>query len=324
MSALNWVGNILSDSPPLAGAVLQVFLKSPSNPESQEIHQTILAKSAPALRKRIEHGQYQEESLDTALKTLLKFPEFSLGSEGQSSVGASPEGVLSTLRNAITTILNLMSTLDIDSTMSASVRYSPSLVNQAIRSTSPASTLQALISSLLQFSESHNFVLALDLISTIISTSDSNLRDNLRIRYNTLSQVLKRGDTLTAEAIVRLYRQVETYSTVLTVQEMSLDPFAFAQQMSTIDTANPSLDAVVASTTEQAPMDMDNLPGVTQGDVIPTEDGIDQVLNEAAAMEGLRDSMDGLDGDLSWDALYGDGSNDMNLEDLDALDLDMF
>ena len=303
--------------------MLQVFLKSPSNPESQDIHQTILAKAAPTLRKRIEHGHYQEGSLDTALKTLLKFPEFSIGPESQL-VGASPEGVLSGLRNAITTMLSVISTLDVDNTMTSSARYSPSLVNQAIRFTGPAMTLQTLISILLQFSESHNFVLALDLISTIISTSDSNLRDNLRIRYHTLSQLLRRGDTLTAEAIVRLYRQVEAYSTVLTVQDMSLDPFAFAQQMANIDTANPSLDPVVASTTDQAPMDMDNLPGATQGDVVPTEDGIDQVLNEAAAMDGLKDSMDGLDGDLSWDALYGDGSNDMNLEDLDALDLDMF
>lgn len=312
-----------------------MLIKSPSNTESQEVHQTIVAKSASNLIKKIESGHYQDDKLDAAVKVLLQSPEFSLGSENQFASISSGD-VLSSLQNSITTLLNPIANLDIDTTASPSTRYTPSMIHAAIHTCDPGSTLHTLMSVLLQFSESHNFVFALDMISTIISSSEPSLRDALRLQYSTLSKLLKRGDTLYAEAVVRVYRQVEVYSTILVVPDINLDPFAFSQPLPNMDTADASLDVAVAAAAasgaagttgvatdqnnQQTAMDMD-LPDVNGGE--NPEDSIDQVLNEAAAMDGLKDSMDAMDGDLSWDALYGDGSNDMGLEDLDALDLDM-
>lgn len=185
----------------------------------------------------------------------------------------------------------------------------------ALRCHGPDATLRSLIDVLLQLSNSHNFLFALDLISTIICIAQPKLRDALRICYSMLSTLLRKGDALSAEAVVRLYRQVETYTNILTVQDMNLDQFAFAHQLTNIDTANANLDAVV--TGQGDGMDM-------QQDQGQEADGIDQVLGEAAALGNLDDSMGTNDVDLSFDALYGPQSADMNLEDLNDLDLDMF
>ncbi|KAK5256484.1 mediator complex subunit, partial [Exophiala xenobiotica] len=88
--------------------------------------------------------------------------------------------------------------------------------------------------------------------------------------------------------------------------EMHLNAFTFAQQLSNIDTADPNLDGVPASA---GVMDM-------QGDQ-EQADGIDQVLDEVAAMGNL----DANDADMNFDALYGLQGSDMDLNDLD---LDMF
>jgi len=88
------------------------------------------------------------------------------------------------------------------------------------------------------------------------------------------------------------------------VQDMGLDTI-FAQQLTNIDTVNPNLDAATAV----SGVDMQ----VDQGQ----PDGIDQVLDEVAAMGNL----DPTDADMSFDALYGLQGGDMDLNDLD---LDMF
>jgi hypothetical protein len=175
-----------------------------------------------------------------------------------------------------------------------------------------------------------------------------------------MSRLLAKGANmlLLAEAIVRLHRQVEAYSTLLAVpnhhhhqqqqtqsQQISLDPFSFTQQISTLDdddddgnknnnntntnTANntnnnPNLDASSA-------MDMSGLqhPADPTATANQVQDGIDQVLDEAAAMGGLDNALDaGMnsmnDSDLNFDQLYGLEGDDMGLADLNDLDLDMF
>jgi hypothetical protein len=221
--------------------------------------------------------------------------------------------ILASLQNSITNILTSVTSMDIENQSSS--RYSPALMRLALRCHGPDATLRSLIDVLLQLNNSHNFLFALDLISTIICVAEPKLRDALRIRYSMLSTLLRKGDALSAEAVVRLYRQVETYTSILTVQDMNLDQFAFAHQLTNIDTANANLDAVV--TGQGDGMDL-------QPDQGQEADGIDQVLGEAAALGNLDDSMGTNDVDLSFDALYGPQSTDMNLEDLNDLDLDMF
>jgi hypothetical protein len=180
------------------------------------------------------------------------------------------------------------------------------MVHRAIEVRGADTALRALIGVLIQLSDSHDFLFALDTISTITCAGGNTLRNALRLQYNTLGSLLKKGDTLSAEAVVRLHRQVETYTNLLTVQDMGLDPFSFTQQLSNIDTANPNLDTTTAVS---AGLDVEADHGQA--------DGIDQVLDEVAAMGNL----DSNDADMSFDALYGLQNTDMDLNDLD---LDMF
>lgn len=221
--------------------------------------------------------------------------------------------ILASLQNSITRILTSVPSMDIENQSSS--RYSPALMRLALRCHGPDATVRSLIDVLVQFSASHNFLFALDLISTIICIAEPKLRDALRIRYSMLSTLLRKGDLIPAQAVVLLYRQVETYTSMLTVQDMNLDQFAFAHQLTNIDTANANLDAVVAGQGDGMDLQVD------QGQ---ETDGIDQVLGEVAALGNLDDGMGTNDVDLSFDALYGPQSTDMNLEDLNDLDLDMF
>lgn len=311
MSALNWTGRLLDNNISLAGVVLQVLTKSPSSTESQAIHQTILATAAPSMRKQLEAPQSPDQNIQSALSIFNSCPEFSFVPDGDPLNGVV--NILATLQSSITNLLTSVPSMDLAD--QSSPRYSPLLMRLAIRCHGPDKTLRALIEVLLQLSNSHNFLFALDLISTVICIAEPRLRDALRIRYTMLSSLLRKGDALSAEAVVRLYRQVEAYTINLAVQDMNIDQFAFTHQMSNIHTANADLDAVV--TGQGDGMDLHQDPD-------QEADGIDQVLGEAAALGNLDDGMGANDVDLSFDALYGPQSGDMNLEDLNDLDLDMF
>ncbi|KIX00118.1 uncharacterized protein Z518_10255 [Rhinocladiella mackenziei CBS 650.93] len=302
ISALNWVGKLILEDPVSAKVVLEVLVKPPGGTDSQDIHQTILAMCAPQLRKRIECIQHQDDKFESIIKTLNQCPEFSLSVEAEAHI--RDKGLFSGLQNSIVTMITSASALEIDEQLI--VQNVSSMVHHAIELRGADATLRALIGVLLQLSDSHDFLFALDTVSTIVCVAGHRVRDVLRSQYNNLSPLLKKGETLLAEAIVRLHRQVEAYTNVLTVQDMGLDAFSFAQQLTNIDTANPNLDD---NTAVSGGLDM-------QTEQVQA-DGIDQVLDEVAAMGNL----DSNDADMSFDAFYGLHSTDMDLNDLD---LDMF
>jgi hypothetical protein len=179
----------------------------------------------------------------------------------------------------------------------------------------PDATLRSLIRVLLQLSDSHSLLFALDLISTIISVVEHQLRDTLRIQYNMLSTLLHKAIRFLRKWLSDFTVRWRRIPTFLSVQDMSLDHFAFAHHLANMDTANANLDAV--ATGQGDGMDL-------QADQGQEADGIDQVLGEAAVLGGLDDTMGTNDDDLSFDALYGPQRGDMDLEDLNDLDLDMF
>lgn len=239
--------------------------------------------SASHLRIGINRGQPQDDSFASVLKILDQCPEFSLAPNP-----GSQKDVLGTLQNSIVNLVN-STTAEFDIT---------ALLGRAAELRGPEEALRALVGVLLQLSDSHNFLFALDTVSILVCMSEDGLRDALRLQYNNLGALLKGGDTLTAEAIVRLYRHVEAYMNLLTVQDMGLGGFTFAQ--SNIDTANPNLDGV---------------PEVS-GDGMAVLSQFDP-LDQAEAMGHL----DSNDGDMSFDALYGLQGSELDLNDLD---LDMF
>ncbi|KAI1621251.1 mediator complex, subunit Med5 [Exophiala viscosa] len=299
-SALSWIANILHDEAPAAAVILDVIMKAPGNTDSRDIHRTILAMCGPQLQKIIDSMQPEHDQLHGVQAILKQSPIFSFspdqGVEHSQIASVLQEGIVSMITSAGASVMQEQST-------SSGIH---SMVNCAINSLGLQSALRVLLAVLLQMSDSPDFLFALDTVSTIVCTVDRGLRETLRLLYTNLGTLLKKGDTLSAEAVVRLHRQVEAYANLLTVQEMGLDAFAFAQQLTNIDTADPNLDATTAVS---GAMDL-------QGDQEPA-DGIDQVLDEVAAMGNL----DSNDADMNFDALYGLQNTDMDLNDLD---LDMF
>ena len=227
------------------------------------------------------------------LKVLDSCENFTFQSERKVQ-GHGP-GAISMLQHGLVTLITTTT-----SDGEQAIGDIPALISHAVEVCGAEATLRTLINVLLQLSDSHQFLFALDAITTVVSTSGDDVRNALRLQYNNLGVLLRTGEILPAEAVVRLYRQVEACSDLVTVQEMTLDAFNFAQQLTNIDTADPNLDAVTDMQTNQ-----------------DQTDGIDQVLDEVAALG----NMDSNDADMSFDALYGLQGNDMDLNDLD---LDMF
>jgi len=263
--------------------------------------------SAPHLRTQLQSVNSQSNQLSSLLETLNKCEDFSFSLDENFSPPSA--GLVSALQQAL--ISQLTSATNIGMEGHPASQYSPSFIRYAIKARGPESVLRSLIGVLLQFTGSHEFLLALDMVSTIVCMAGHQLSDALRLQYSRLGVLLKRNETLYAEAVVHLHRQVESYTNVLTApaQDLGLDQFAFAQQLSNIDTANANLEAGVSG---QGNLDM-------QPDQEPADE-IDQVLGQAAAMGSLDQS----DGGMGLDDLYGLHTDNMGLEGLDDLDLDMF
>ena len=301
ISALNWAGLVFQHDTVVVEKILDVLIKGPGTTESREIHHTILAMCAPSLTKRLRATEDKPIGTDSVLDILDDCEDFTLSSE--CDVQKEGPGLVGVLQHGL---VALIASADSSShEQHLGLHDIPAVVKPVVEAHGADAALRALIGTLLQLSGTEQFLFALDAITTTICLADDVLHDALRLKYHNLGALLKTGDTLTAEAVVRLYRQVEAYKNLLTVQDMGLDTI-FAQQLTNIDTVNPNLDAAIA-VSEAADMQVDQ----------SQPDGIDQVLDEVAAMGNL----DSNDADMSFDALYGLQGNDMDLNDLD---LDMF
>ncbi len=301
ISALDWAGEAYQHDGAVVQKILEVLTKAPGMAESRDIHHTILTMCAPRLKMRLRSADAKEGNLDSILQILDDRPDFTLSPERE--VQKEGPGVIGKVQEGFITLVTSPNSLEL-----GQPRGPPDisgLITRLVEVRGTDGALRALISVLLQLSGSHNFLFALDAITTAICMAGEGLHDALRLQYSNLGGLLKTADTLTAEAVVRLYRHVEAYKNLLTVQDMGLDTI-FAQQLTNIDTADPNLDAATAvSGGVDVPEDLDQ------------PDGIDQMLDEAAAMGNL----DSNDADMNFDALYGLQGNDMDLNDLD---LDMF
>ncbi|EXJ78939.1 hypothetical protein A1O3_08439 [Capronia epimyces CBS 606.96] len=300
--ALNCIGSLLRENPTSAGIVLEALVKSPESADSQAIHQTILATCAPQLETNIR--AFQPGNFDSVLKLLEQCPESSFSSAEHQEVQLQDGQLLHGLQSHLVALIASHGVLDVEK--QASSPNVPAMVRRAVEVQGVEAALRALVGVLLQLSDSPDFLFSLDAVATLVTMTGNELRDILRVQYGTLGTLLKKGETLSAEAVVRLHRLVEAYTNLLAVHDMGLDSFSFAQQLTNIDTTNPNLDG---NATASRGIDL-------QTETTQT-DGIDQVLDEVAAMS----NMDSNDADMNFDALYGLQSADMDLNDLD---LDMF
>ncbi|EXJ96503.1 hypothetical protein A1O1_01629 [Capronia coronata CBS 617.96] len=300
--ALNCVGTLLQEDPISAGVVLEVLVKSPGSADSQEIHQTILETCAPQLQNSIR--ACDPDKFGSVLRLLDQCSQSSFSSALDLELRSQKGQLLDELHSHVLTVIASHGDFDFDKhPPKPSV---PAMVRRAVQVHGVEVVLQILIGVLLQLSDSPDFLFSLDVVATLVSMTGDELCDILRLRHSTIGTLLKKGDTLLAEAVVRLYRLVEAYRNLLVVHEINLDTFSFAQQLTNVDTTNPNPDG---SATVSGSMELQPDPTQT--------DGIDQVLDEVAAMG----NMDSNDADMNFDALYGLQGTDMDLNDLD---LDMF
>ena len=304
ISGLSWAAGALEHDHPIIEKVLDVLTKASGTAESREIHHTILAMCAPRLQVQLKVIESKTGSFDAVHKVLDHCEDFALMSEREIQKEGS--GLVNLLQQDLLTLIT--STESLDQEQNLGLLDISALVARVVEVHGADAALRGLTGVLLQLSDGHHFLFALDAVTTAISVAGDVLQDALRLQYHNLGGLLQTGDTLKAEAIVRLYRQVEAYKSLLIVQDMVLDTM-FAQQLADIDNVNPNLDAATAVS---GGMDMQDLQTDSN-----QPDGIDQVLDEVAAMGNL----DSVDADMSFDALYGLQGNDMDLNDLD---LDMF
>jgi hypothetical protein len=282
--------------------VLEVLTQTPATAESREIHRTILEICSPSLKLALNSSGSQH-GVPSAINTILQASQtFNFALERQTNIN----DMVSTEKMQQDLIALLASTSGLGIAGDVGHHDIAALTTRVLEAYGADALVSSLLEVLLQLSEGHQFAFALDAATTLVCITGSAVQDVLRVRYQAIGTLLKTGNTLGAEAVIRLHRHVEAYAGLLAVPDMGMDTFSFNQQLANIDTADPDLDAVAAITTTL------DLP-VEQ----PQADSIDQVLDEAAAMT----SLDNNDADLSFDALYGLEGNDMDLNDLD---LDMF
>ncbi|KIW17898.1 hypothetical protein PV08_05093 [Exophiala spinifera] len=299
--ALNWITRVLQEDTLDTSFILDVLIKVPGSPESRDIHGTILSMSAGSLGEQIKSKQMHDDGKLMAISEQLNhYPEFSFSVK--SRWFNDYDRISTTLQQSIITMITSNEAVTSPDHSTPDIT---TMVHTAVGVLGAQGTLRILLRVLIQLSDSHEFLSAVDTISTIVCVGGRQLKEALKVQHQSLGRILKK-ESILAEAVVRLHRQVEGYTNLLTVQDMNLNEFTFAQHLSNIDTANPNLDGVPTSA---GPMD-------TQVDQ-EQADGIDQVLDEAAALG----SLDSNDADMNFDALYGLQNNDMDLNDLD---LDMF
>lgn len=282
--------------------MLEVLVKSPGSTDSLEIHQTILGICAPQIETSIR--TFHPDKFESVLKLLDRCPESSFTIPMAQDARLQDNELLDRMQSYLVTLITSHS-VD-DSAKQSPNPTVPAMVRRAIEARGVEATLRALIGVLLQLSDSNDFLFSLDAVATVVTVAGSELRDVLRLQYGDLATLLRKGDTLSAEAVVRLWRLVEAFTNILAIHDIPLDSFAFTQQLTNIDTTNPNLDGGATAS-----------GGMDSHDEATQADGIDQVLDEVAAMG----NMDPNDADMNFDALYGLQSTDMDLNDLD---LDMF
>lgn len=290
MSALSWITNIVHQSADIVPTILQVLTKQPGSVESREIHSTILAMSASKIQASF--GTQSLKSLDLDLKAFDSIDSFSF--DDQEEIDRTTFVGLSIFQQMVINQVTSLPNIGLSGQTISEAIYT--LLQTTLYIRGPHVTLRCLIGVLLHFVGNPEFFYALDLISTLICLSDSKLRNQLRLQYNRLGPLLKKNETMYAEACVHLFRKQELYNTLLAA--------SFATQLTNIDTTSANLDPAAS------------LPDVNMEASQTQVDSIDQVLDEVAVL-GDMDENDAINVD---DFLFPD-DNFGNLEDLN-LDFD--
>jgi mediator of RNA polymerase II transcription subunit 5 len=315
--------------------LLQALTKPPTSPEARAIHKTILTIIAEPLSQLLESSSGSKK-VNPDLTALLATFQPQKDSRC-TNTATKPEieswistagGMLGSIRNTLHSLLYWDTSLIPSAGLPTSFTYKQ--IDTAVQFNGAGDVLHVLIDELRLLPSTPNFDPALDILASVICARAGSipeadcvltLREALRLEYDNLGQILKKGDLIYAEAVVRLRRRVDILSVVPAQADVSLEAGSgpIVPELTNMDLENMNLDATAAN----ADVDVTALQNAAQAH----PEDIDRMLDEAAAAPMLNEADfgdGGLDvGDSMDDIFEGlTDTGDMGMGNFDDLDME--
>lgn len=310
-------------SPSKAALLLAQSLIKPlsSTTEAHELHQTVLFMVADALQVQLRVVTAHDGPLKQLAGSIMELldPEtlhrrrVDWQLEPFLANAGWPKGSLFLIAQKIQQLLSWSTSLD---ATAGPPRFTFKLILAGIDLHGAPSVVSCLVDKLKSLIGSAHFAAALDLVTSIIvaprssnaaSSRQLSLFDAVKMEYSDLAKVLKRRDTLYAQALVCLHRRIDLYTLLPPPVDIDLDAAAsLAPDLSAIDLQNINLTTAAVN----AELDVGNIeaqPDVMELDKM-LEGGIGLEDFSTGVATGGADDVFGLDGgDLSV----------MNFDDMD-------
>jgi mediator of RNA polymerase II transcription subunit 5 len=313
--------------------LLQTLTKTPSSSEAREIHKTILAIVAEPLSQLLESSSGSNK-VNPGLSAWLASIQ-PQRDRRYSNTATKPEielwtsaagGLLDTIRNTFHSLLYWDTSLIPSAGLPTSFTYRQ--IDTAIQFGGATRVLRVLIDELKLLSGTPNFDPALDILSSVICARTGSLpeadfvlslREALRLEYDDLEQVLKKGDLIYAEALVRLRRRVDVLSVVPPQADIPFEAGSgpIIPELTNIDLQDMNLEASAAN----ADIDVAALQNAAEAH---SED-IDRMLDEAAAAPMMNETdfgEGGLDVGDSMDDIFAGLTDPGSMGNFDDLDME--
>ena len=240
---------------------------------------------------------------------------------------ATTGGLLGSFRKSFRSLLYWSTGLQPSDPPATSFTYKQ--INICIQLVGASDVLYALLDEVKILDGNPNYNAALDIAATaicaqsVVGTSASRkltLRGALKTEHGNLANSLQKGDTTYAATVVRIYRQVETWSIIPpSPPDLPLDAAASGLgDLANIDLQSMNLDAAATD----AGIDSGDLQGV--GEAQPED--IDKMLNDAVNVGSMMDDTDFNANDLdvgeSMDDIFAGLVDTVDLGNFDDLDMD--
>ncbi|KAK5943289.1 mediator complex subunit [Knufia obscura] len=307
LSAFAWLARAVMKDTNSATVIIRRLAKAPESSETSRLHRTILDIAHGMFRRTLsqvlDQPQYAEVmglfggASPFTVNTGVKANDLSMWTNGAG-------GITSYLRRVISDLLAI----------SSAGIFQPDVIVATSLVRGPGAVVHALVELLVQYAANQQFAQLLDIIATIIASTDStgvSLRNSLQLLHARLGKFLKKGDNLFAEALVHLHRRIEFYATALTPQPGGDDTGMIPVEAA--DLAEINLDQIPLDPEppKQQPVQMQ------EPDSLAGED-MEQMLNEAANMGNIDDYT------TNEDNMFNMDMDNYELANLDDLDMSMF
>jgi mediator of RNA polymerase II transcription subunit 5 len=313
--------------------LLQALTKTPTSSEARAIHKTILTIVAEPLSQLLESSSGPKKVNQDLTALLASIQPHKDGRYTNTATKVEIEpwtstagGMLGSVRNTFHSLLYWDTSLIPSAGLPTSFTYKQ--IDTAVQFNGAAEVLRVLVDELKLLSGNPSFDPALDILSSAICARAGSLpeadfiltlREALRLEYDNLAQILKEGDLIYAEAVVRLRRRVDILSVVPPQANISFEAGSgpIVPELTNMDLQNMNLDAAAAN----ADIDVTALQNAPQAH----PEDIDRMLNEAVGAPMLNEAdfgEGGLDVGDSMDDIFAGLADPGSMGNFDDLDME--